>query len=158
MLFPTTPARVIPPYAPGDEARDVIFPDGTALLGLVPNDYFGSDYEAMGMRRIDPAARGLCFLGAETPAPAGVIAFYPEGDLAAPIGVRVPNDLGLAAGASVVFSVLGSLDCTLPDGGHVAEAEWEDIGTGTVTADGAFIESDAGTGLPCINWMGYRPM
>ena len=157
VLFATEPA-VSGTGGDFNAARDVVFADGTALKGFVPNDYFGSDPDALGMRRVDPNARGLCFLNEETPPPAAVLAFYPEGALLEPVDVRLPNDLGLAPGSKVIFSVLGSLDCTLADGSHVPEAEWQDYGTGTVSADGATIDSDPGSGVPCINWMGYRPM
>jgi len=157
VLFDTDPA-VAGTGGDLDAARDVVFADGTALVGFVPNDYFGSDPDALGMKRVDPAARGLCFLDEETPPPAAVLAFYPEGALLAPVDMRLPNDLGLPAGSQVIFSVLGSLDCTLADGSHVPEAKWQDYGTGTVSADGTTIVSDPGSGVPCINWMGYRPM
>ena len=37
------------------------------------------------------------------------------------------------------------------------EGEWVPFGTGTVSADGTTIESDAGSGLPCLTWFGYAP-
>ena len=157
VLFSTTPV-----VEHGDDdlvsetARDIVFADGTTIYGFVPNDYFGTDFSLFGMKRIGPDAVGTCFLeGAEASA---VAAFYPEGELVNDLDFRLPNDLGLAAGSSVTFSALGSLECNLDDGTHIPESEWADFGTGTVSADGMWINNDAGSGMPCINWIGYRPM
>ena len=42
------------------------------------------------------------------------------------------------------------------DGTMVEEADWEQFGTGNVTADGTFITSNAATPLPYLSWFGYR--
>ena len=158
VLFETTPA-----VGHGDDdplsvmARDIVFADGTTIYGFVPNDYFGTDFTQMGMRRVAPDAVGTCFL--EGASASAVAAFYPEGELVNSLDFRMPNDLGLTAGSSVIFSALGSLECALDDEDEkIHEAEWADFGTGTVSADGMWVENDAGSGMPCINWIGYRPM
>ncbi|MGK0362142.1 MAG: hypothetical protein ACI9U2_004462 [Bradymonadia bacterium] len=157
VLFETTPV-----IEHGDDdlvsedARDIVFADGTTIYGFVPNDYFGTDFSLLGMKRIAPDAVGTCFL--EGASASAVAAFYPEGELDNDLDFRLPNDLGLAAGASVVFSVLGSLECNLDDGTHIPESEWADFGTGTISADGMWVQSDPGSGMPCINWIGYRSM
>lgn len=158
VLFQTTPAVAIGSEAFEDYgvARDIVFADGTTIYGFVPDNYFGSDFTGMGMQRVAPDATGTCFLGDANAA--AVTALYPEGELTEDLDFRVPNDLGLAAGSSVVFSALGSLECVLDSGHKIHESAWEDFGTGTVSADGAWIDNDPGSGLPCITWIGYRPM
>ena len=89
--------------------------------------------------------------------PDGLWAFWPESAVdGVGFPVRIPNTGNLAAGTQVDLFVLGGLECNLDDGTHVPEGVWSQYGTGTVRADGAVIESDAGSGLPCFTWFGYR--
>lgn len=154
VLFSTTAASAVGDPDDWSLARDIVFPDGTTLYNFVPDNYFGTDFTALGMQRVAPDAIGTCFLGDS--AATAVTALYPEGELTTDLDFRVPNDLGLAAGSKVTFSVLGSLECLLDSGEKIEEAEWGDFGTGTVSADGMWVENDAGSGLPCISWIGYR--
>lgn len=156
VLWSTTPANDVGDATDFASARDITFPDGTTIYGFVPDNYFGSDFTGLGMKRVAPDAEGTCFL--ESATATAVTALYPEGELTEDLDFRVPNDTGLAAGAAVVFSALGSLECVLDDGHKIHESAWEDFGTGTVSADGMWIDSDPGSGLPCITWIGYRPM
>ncbi len=157
VVFQTRRALDLPPE--GDElmSRAVRFDDGL-VLDFTPDLYYsgGGIYDDLGGRRVDPAAPGLCFFGAED-APAGLYALYPEGQIDAPgFPVHVPNTTGLAAGSKVEFFVLGGLDCKRADGTGIPEAAWETFGTGTVSADGSTIDSDPGVGVPCLTWLGYR--
>jgi hypothetical protein len=157
VLFSTAAAAEVGDPDDWDLARDIVFPDGTTIYNFVPNDYFGTDFTAFGMRRVAPDATGTCFLG-DAGADA-VTAFYPEGELTTDLDFRMPNDLGLAPGTAVTFSALGSLECIIGEdleAGKIEEAEWRDFGTGTVSADGMWVENDAGMGMPCITWIGYR--
>lgn len=159
VLFRTRPALAQPPEGDQDAARAITIDDGLTL-DLVPRQFYsgGDTYDAIGGRRVPVDARGLCFLG-EGPPPDGVYAFYPEGSVDAPgAPVHVPNTTGLAPGTTVELFVLGGLDCRGANGRLLPEASWTVFGTGTVSADGATIDSDAGVGLPCLTWMGYRAL
>jgi hypothetical protein len=61
---------------------------------------------------------------------------------------------GLAPGAQVNLYVMGGLSTKVNDE-PVPEGEWAMYGTGTVDAEGAFINSDEGSLLPTLNWVGY---
>jgi hypothetical protein len=157
VVFQTRRVADLPPE--GDEltSRAITFDDGL-VVDFTPDLYYsgGGEYADLGGRRVDPTAPGLCFFG-EADAPEGLYALYPEGQITAPgFPVHIPNATGLPAGAAVQLYVLGGLDCKLADGSAIPEASWQVFGTGTVSADGSTIDSDAGVGLPCLTWLGYR--
>ncbi len=157
VVFQTRPAVSLPPAGDDAATRPIAFDDGL-VIDFTPEAFYsgGGDYAELGGRRVPVSARGLCFLEGQ-PAPDGLYAFFPEGSFSgsgAP--VHIPNATGLPAGARVELNVLGGLDCRRPDGRIIPEASWEAIGTGTVSEDGARIDSDPGVGLPCLTWLGYR--
>ncbi len=152
VIHPTERATTLPPEGDTTASRTVVFGDGLEI-DVVPDDFFAS-YERLAANEVDPS--DLCFLEGKDE-PMAVYAFSPEGDIdGAGFPVRLPNTKGLAAGAIVDLYVLGGLSCTLADGTALAEAEWAQFGTGTVTEDGSMIASDPGSNLPCVNWMGYK--
>jgi hypothetical protein len=160
-LYATLPPVEHPEYGDGMTRRTVRFADGLEL-DVVPYDLFGSDpmidYEYLSARRVQPDERGLCFLEGVENQPDGLYAFAPEVAVdndGAP--VRIPNDLGLDAGAQVELSILGGLDCYV-DRVHIEEGSWTVLGTATVNDDATLIESDPGVALPCLTWMGYRAL
>ena len=159
VVFQTRRAIDLPPEGDTAQSRPIVFDDGL-VIEFTPDLYYsgGGLYSNLGGRRVDPASPGLCFLGAEN-RPVGLYAMYPEGQINLPgFAAHLPNETGLPAGSQVELSVLGGLDCKRPDGTSVPEAGWEAIGTGTVSADGSMIDSDPGVGLPCLTWLGYRPL
>lgn len=143
----TAPAR-------GDATaeRGVTFPGGVTLT-LAPQGLSGDGYETLagGPAAVDPPP---CFL--DGPALDGAYVFAPEGPVAGGAAVRIPNDGGLAPGASVDLFVLGGLETRLLDGTPVEEAELATIGAATVSADGAEIVSDPGVRLPYLSWLAWR--
>lgn len=71
-----------------------------------------------------------------------------------PAFVRFPNTTGLAAGTAVDLMALGNMGTTtLIDAGT-----WGAIGTGRVSDDGMYVESDPAvdSGLITLGWIGYR--
>jgi hypothetical protein len=157
VVFQTRRVADLPPEGEETASRPITFDDGL-VVDFTPDLYYsgGGEYADLGGRRVDPASPGLCFFG-EADAPEGLYALYPEGQISAPgFPVHIPNTTGLPAGAAVQLYVLGGLDCKLADGTAIPEAGWQGFGTGTVSADGSTIDSDAGVGLPCLTWLGYR--
>jgi hypothetical protein len=157
-----TPAIDLPPEGDPDQARPVTFDDGL-VLDVVPSLYYSltGSYEGFAGRRVPVDAVGLTPTVAENLLE-GLYAFYPEGEMnnlgetSPGYPLHIPNATGIDAGAKVEFFVLGGLECYLLDGSPVTEAEWAKFGEGTVSADGATIDSDPGAGLPCFTWLGYR--
>ncbi|MSP74273.1 MAG: hypothetical protein EXR76_19245 [Myxococcales bacterium] len=157
VLFGTVPVVGLPPEAPEADARVITFDDGLEV-DFTPEAYYsgGGEYSQLSGRHVPAAARGLCFLG-QSPVPDGLYALYPEGSVTgSDFAVRFPNSTALPPGTVVDLFVLGGLDCRLADGTSVPEAEWFRYGAGRVSADGLRVVSDAGVGLPCLTWLGYR--
>jgi hypothetical protein len=154
VLYPTTRATDLPEEGVVTDERTVTFADGLQI-DVIPDIFFGAGEGYAGLAVGEIAAEDLCFMEGKTAD--AIYAFSPEGDvLDGAFPIRVPNKTGLAPGAKAVFSVLGGLDCHLPDGELVPEAEWTDYGTGTVDEAGEFIVSDDDGHLPCFTWFGYR--
>lgn len=87
----------------------------------------------------------------------GFYGFSPEGDvIGGGFTVRIPNTTNLAAGAAVDLYALGGIACTLPDGEHLSEGEFANVGTGSVAVDGETITFPENVVLPCMTWMGYK--
>lgn len=150
-LYPTTVVNGLPPVGDMAAARDVTFPGGL-VASIVPNDTY-VEYSELAAKKLGPGDPVPCFLEG-LPAPEGLWAFSPEGDITGPgAPLRIPNSTGLTPGSTVRLFVLGGLDCTLEDGSLVPESEWREYGNGTVSADGTVIE---GARLPCLTWFGYR--
>jgi hypothetical protein len=84
-------------------------------------------------------------------------AFGPETDVAGDgFGVSLPNDLGLAGGATANLYILGGLSTTVGTE-SVEEGEWHLYGQGTVSADGSRIIAEGVNGLPYLSWLGVAP-
>ncbi|MBK6685682.1 MAG: hypothetical protein IPG45_14525 [Deltaproteobacteria bacterium] len=150
-LYATNPVANLPPAGDLTASRDINF-EGGLVASLIPNDTY-VEYGDLAARKIAAADPVPCFLEGQ-PAPDGLWAFSPEGDIVgdgAPL--VIPNTTGLAAGSMVRLYVLGGLDCTLSDGTLVPESEWREYGNAQVSADGTVIE---GARLPCLTWFGYR--
>ncbi len=91
-------------------------------------------------------------------APSDVLGLYyvaPDNSFfTTPTTVRFPNTTKLAAGTAVELMALGNMGTTT-----VIEAgTFGVVGSGRVSADGAFVESVPGTdsGLITLGWLGYR--
>jgi hypothetical protein len=152
VMFETRRPECLPPRGDPAAPRTVTLADGVELLDLRPEQI--DDYEALAGGRHD--ITGSCILSRAPPGGfAGTYGFRPETDVDGGIAVRIPNDAGLAPGASVDLYELGGLATTLADGTSVEEGEWARIGTATVSADGATIESDPGTRLTVLTWLGW---
>lgn len=157
VLFDTVAATDLPEMGDGG-VRTVRFADGLEI-DFEPSRYYatGDGYAQLGAAAVPLDARGLCFAD-DIEGFAALYAFYPEGDVEGEaFPIRLPNTAALEPGTEVDFWTLGGLDCTLPDGELLQEANWVRWGTGTVSADGEQVVSDEGCGIPCLNWFGYRP-
>ena len=145
-----------PDFCDETEAQSVSL-DGGLTVEVQPSllsDATG-DLPQLLAAKVDPSAEGLCFLGAE--APAMLYAFGPEADVAGD-GFRfsLPNDLGLAAGATANLFILGGLSTTVGTE-SIEEGEWHLYGQGTVSADGSRILGEGVNGLPYLSWLGVAP-
>jgi hypothetical protein len=70
-----------------------------------------------------------------------------------PLGVRLANRTGLAAGSAVDFVAMGNETVTPPiTGGRPVV-----VGAGRVSADGATVATDPGVGISYVTWIGVRP-
>ena len=157
VLFDTQPATTLPPEGDATATRTVEFADGLSLeVEPVRFHGTGDSYAGLGSFRVDVETRGLCALDGVEPFD-GVYAFSPEGDVTgAGFPLSIPNSTHLDPGSRVELYALGGLVYRLADGTAVPEAEWRQFGHGTVSSDGAAIESDPGDGLPFLTWLGYR--
>ena len=87
----------------------------------------------------------------------GFYGFSPEGDVInGGFPVRIPNTTGLSAGTAVDLYALGGIACNTPAGEHIPEGELANVGTGSVSDDGAMITFPENVLLPCMTWMGYK--
>ena len=153
VLYPTIAATLLPEKGDGGVERWVSYANGVEIEVLPDALVLGSiDYDSLALAEVDPSSPGLCFLD---DSPAKLYGFYPEGKITGEgFAMRFPNDLGLAAGASVELAVLGGLDCVLPDGTEVAEGEWHRYGQGVVSSDGSRIDFSGDSALTCMTWIG----
>ena len=71
-------------------------------------------------------------------------------------GFSLPNDLGLAPGATARLFVLGGLSTTVGTE-TVDEGEWHAYGEATVSTDGSRLEASGVSGLPYLSWLGVAP-
>lgn len=151
-LYETTMATTLPPEGQGDQARSVVFADGLEM-DVTPDEFRG-DYSMIGSKRIGATDPRPCFLP-QGENYDGVIALAPEEDVVdVAFPVRIPNDTGLAPGATVDLFVLGGLSCKLVGSDEqLEEGLWHNYGTATVNGAGTFIE---GGDVPCFNWFGYK--
>ena len=87
----------------------------------------------------------------------GFYGFSPEGDVInGGFAVRIPNKTGLASGTAVDLYALGGIACNTPAGEHIPEGELANVGSGSVSADGAMITFPENVLLPCMTWMAYK--
>lgn len=155
-LFRLKPPENAPAFCDASVAHSVAL-DGGLSLALRPSllANAASDLPEFAAAKVDPASTGLCFLGAERPAV--LYAFGPETDIAGDgFGFSLPNDLGLAAGATANLFILGGLSTTVGTE-TVEEGEWHLYGQGTVSADGSRIVAEGVHGLPYLSWLGVAP-
>lgn len=153
VVFPVERPACLPPEGDETEPRTITLADGLELVDLRPEQT--NDYDELAAGRHDLS--GHCLL-ARAPAGGflGAYGFRPEVDVLGGVAVRIPNTTGLAPDTSVDLYVLGGLATSLADGTHVEEGEWARFGTGTVSADGARIDSDRGALLTALTWLAYR--
>jgi len=162
-LYPTVSATMIPPEGDKEMVRDIQFADGLTL-SMAPK-YFYGEYEELAAAPVDPS--GLCFV--EDPSTVDALyAFSPEGTAGVDfmnntireIGIKmpVPANSMASAGDKYKLFALGGLGCPdptsmEPGSNFIKEGEWAQFGTGTVDMSGTMIESDVGTGVPCLTWV-----
>lgn len=169
-LYTVEPAPNKPAFGDATAARMLTLQDDFQLEvtpghieGCFLDDTSCPNYDTLGVRRIQMTDATPCFLDAtNTPdelfAFAGpgldLVSFEPPNSMKVKrqFPFRVPNNLNLAAGATVDLFTLGSLTCETPEGMLIEEGDWEEYGTGTVSADGMFVEGE----LPCLTWFGYK--
>lgn len=139
------------------ELAQTVALDGGLSVEVIPSRLANApgDLPELMAAKVDPAAAGLCFLGAE--APALLYAFGPEVDVAGDgYAFSLQNDLGLAPGATAKLYVLGGLSTTVGTE-TVEEGEWHLYGQGTVSSDGTRIVAEGVNGLPYLSWLGIAP-
>ena len=159
VLHDLTPVANLPPVGDMNMSRTVTFDDGLEI-NFTPFDFY-ADYAELAAAKIDTSmSQGLCFLQGQ-PAVEALYAFSPEGTVEinpamnkGPFSVRIPNSTNIPAGTQVKLFQLGGIGCKTPGGEEIKEAEWHEIGTGTVNMSGTHIESDPGSGLTCTTWLG----
>jgi hypothetical protein len=154
VLYSATGPAALPPEGDPATPRAVNFAGGVELTVTPANIVAPARYAELAIGTL--AGSDLpCF--AQEAGVRRLFGFYPEAEVNGEFAVRVPNADGLAPSTQVDLFVLGGLDTKLANGQVVPEAEFVAYGTGTVSADGATITSDPGSGLPALSWFGYRP-
>ena len=152
VLREVTPPTELPPLGDEMAPRDVTFEGGVVLTGVVPGRLFDGEYEDLQGGFVTDEPRP-CFIE-EGASFLGLYGFAPEIVSLEPIGLRLPNDTGLAEGTAVELLVLGGLSTVRADGTTIMEADFETFGTATVTGDA--IVSDPGVELPSLTTIGWR--
>jgi len=151
VLYATIPIPE-PPQVDDDEAMHTFTFHNGMEMDLIPFD-LNSDYARLGLRVVETNERGLTFLEGHD-APDLLLGLSPDSSVYGDgVAFRLPNTLGLAAGAKVDFHLVGGVGCKL-DSELIKEGAWTHFGTGTVSADGTTIATDEGTGLTCVSWLG----
>lgn len=158
-LYTVDPAPNKPAFGTATAARTITLQDDFQLEvtpaeieSCFDDDTSCPNYDSLGVRRIQMSDALPCFLD-EADRPDELYAFAGFGIDIEGMGFpfRVPNTGMLAAGSTVDLFTLGSLTCNTPSGMLIEEGHWEPYGTGTVSADGMFVEGE----LPCLTWFGY---
>ena len=156
VLYDTVVPATLPEKTEDTALHTVAFDGGLEvdvqpeLLGIGASRYT----ELQGVYVAPADAGGLVFVD-DVETYEGFFGFSPEGNIRdAGFALRIANSTELAAGATVDLFALGGIGCTLGDDGLIPEAEWQNIGTGTVDGAGETISFD--TNLPCMTWMGYK--
>ena len=106
-LFRLKAPENAPDFCDASVAQSVSL-DGGLSVELLPSLLANApaDLPEFAAAKVDPASAGLCFLGAERPAV--LYAFGPETDVAGDgFAFSLPNDLGLAPGATANLFILG---------------------------------------------------
>ena len=151
--------QVLPPLGDEEEVRTVVFADGLEM-DFKPFDIFasGGGYNAMASKHFEVDTPGFCHLDTAPVDFEGVYSFSPESNIIgqSTFPIRMPNRDNAAPGTEYDLYILGGLQCQLKDRSHVGESEWKLFGKGVVNAEGTFIETPEGEGLPCLNWLAYR--
>jgi len=145
-------AEVLPPEGDPAAEREVRFSGGLSVR-VVPGRWSPDHGEYGDLRGGAVSPEGLCFVG-KKPIDR-LFAFWPEGDVEGGFAFRVANELGLAPGTRVAFSVLGGLFCAFDDGRVIPEGAWAELGGGQVDEKGAMVVPDGGVELPGVGWFGY---
>ena len=159
-LYQTRPAVSIADAE--EEGLSIVSLIGEIQLTLNPENLYGPTIDEIGGRPLSPSSPGLCFLNhsEEGPQVDGVIAFAPEGDITRDTAqITIPNDMDYAPGSQVQLYVLGNLDCSIE--GEVEpleEGDWVPTTIATVDEGGLRIQTEVGSGIPCLSWLGYGPV
>ena len=161
VLYQTRPAENI--STSGEETGESsLVLNGDLHMTLNNESLYGPTVDEIGGRPVSPDAPGLCFLEHSEGAPQvdGVYAFAPEGDFTNDSAqVSFPNTMGYAPGEEIQLYVLGNLDCSIEGMSEsLEEGDWVPITTATVDMGGARIETNDGSGIPCLSWLGYGPI
>jgi hypothetical protein len=158
-LYELNTPQVLPAIGDEEEVRTVVYADGLEI-DFKPFDIFasGGGYNALTSRHFSPDTSGFCHLETAPVEFEGLYAFAPESNIIgqSTFPIRMPNKAEAAPGTTYDLYVLGGLQCQLKDRSHVGESEWKLFGQGVVNAEGTFIETPEGAGLPCLNWLAYR--
>jgi hypothetical protein len=172
----TVPPLRLPKYdtgvlLPADNAAATTITDGDVTLQIPDNVYWDLDVEDIELKDLGRTFRVGVVDAANFPSwaqPNGIVALWGLGPFSAKsesysamnnptpprvkLGVTVPNKTGLPAGSAVEFVVMGDSVLAPVNAGTIFVAA-----TGTVSADGQTISTDAGQGISLVTWLGVRP-
>ncbi len=159
IVLPVVPDCTRTPLGTASEPHTVTASDDTTLE-LIPADFsaLGGTYDQLNLLPWNAEAWGWpAFLDSQNP-PDGLVAFLPENTIETAGGamIRFPNSKDYEAGTVVDLYGLGGTDTRDAAGIKVAEGVWARIGSATVSADGQWVESDAGSGLTFTTWAGWK--
>lgn len=146
-----TPAD-LPPMGEESSMRTVTFPSGLSM-DVVPSAFeFPDVYGELSAAPV-PLDGAPCFVD-QAPELLGLWALGPESGVEPGVAVRIPETTGLPDGTRVELWLVGGTFTLLPGDEVLEEGVFAPIGTGTVR--GSMIESDPGSELPYLSWVGYR--
>lgn len=154
IVYAVHPPADLPEYGDADAVRRVDLGDGLSLDVTPSALSIMRNYSELAARSV-PLTDAPAFLH-ESPEMLGLYAFNNTSVVGTQFPVHIANSTHLAAGTHVELYVLGGIFTLLRDHTQVHEADFEQYGTATVSADGSEIVSDADSGLPFLNWLGYR--
>jgi len=141
-----------PPMGEETSMRTVTFPSGFAM-DVVPSAFeFPDVYDELSAAPV-PLDGAPCFTD-QAPDLLGLWALGPESGVDPGFAVRIPETTGLPDGTRVELWLVGGTFTLLPGDEVLEEGVFAPVGTGTVR--GGMIESDPGSELPYLSWVGYR--
>ncbi|MBK8169992.1 MAG: carboxypeptidase regulatory-like domain-containing protein [Sandaracinaceae bacterium] len=155
VVYAVEPPDSLPAYGDGEAMRRVDFRDGLSLDVTPSALSIMRNYNELAARKVPLSPSAPAFMH-DAPALLGLYALKQNSLVDAQFTIHIANDTHLAAGTRVALYVLGGIFTVLADGTQVNEADFQQYGMATVSADASEIVSDEGSALPFMTWLGYR--